>query len=144
MYDTILVPTDGSTEAEKGARHAVDLASAVGATLHALYVIEEGGNPWMSEPMEDQTERARAYGDEITGDVAEMASAAGVECVTATSVGPNVHEKINDYVEEEDVDLVVIGSGYHGQIGGLLGSVADKVLRSAEVPVLTVRRGDRE
>lgn len=144
MYDTILVPTDGSKEAEKGARHAVDLAAAIGATLHALYVVEEGGNPWMSEPMEDQLERAREYGQEVTGDVGEQAEAAGVAFESEVKVGPAVHEKINEYIEEADVDLVVMGSGYHGQIGGLLGSTADKVLRSAEVPVLTVRRGDRD
>lgn len=144
MYETILVPTDGSTEAEKGARHGVDLAASLGATLHALYVVEEGGNPWESEPMEDQLDRAKAYGEEITDEVGDLARAAGVEFVGAIKVGPDVHEKILEYAEEEGVDLVVMGSGYHGQIGGLLGSTADKVLRSAEIPVLTVRRTDRE
>lgn len=144
MYETILVPTDGSKEAEKGVRHAVELAESIGATLHALYVVEEGGNPWESEPMEDQLDRAKEYGEGITGDVGERAEAAGVEFVGAIKVGPAVHEKIIDYVEDEGVDLIVMGSGYHGQIGGLLGSTADKVLRSAEVPVLTVRRSEDE
>ena len=144
MYETILVPTDGSTEGEKGARHAVDLAASLGATLHALYVVEEGGNPWESEPMEDQLDRARAYGEEVVGEVGDMAEEAGVAFVGATSVGPKVHEKIEEYVAEEGVDLVVMGSGYHGEIGGLLGSVTDKLLRTSEVPVLVVRRTDRE
>lgn len=144
MYENILVPTDGSKEAKKGEAHAVDLAAAIGSTVHALYVVEEGGNPWMSEPMEDQLDRARSYGEEITGEVGEAAAAAGVEFVSGVKVGPAAHEKIIEYAEEEDADLIVMGSGYHGQIGGLLGSTADKVLRSAEVPVLTVRRTDRE
>jgi nucleotide-binding universal stress UspA family protein len=144
MYDTILIPTDGSKEAKKGERHGVDLAEAVDATVHVLYVVEKGSNPWLSESMESQKDRARKYGEQVTGEVAEMASDVGVESVTAVKFGPAVHEKINDYVEEEDVDLIVMGSGYHGQIGGLLGSTAEKVLRSAEIPVTTLRRSDRE
>lgn len=144
MYDTILVPTDGSAEGDKGARHAVSLAEALGATLHGLYVVEEGGNPWESEPMEDQLDRAKAYGQEILDEVGAEAADAGLSYRSEVRVGPDVHEKIVDYAEEAGVDLIVMGSGYHGRIGGLLGSTADKVLRSAEVPVLTVRRGDYE
>ena len=94
--------------------------------------------------MEEQLDRAREYGEEVTGEVGEMAEEAGVSFVGATNVGPNVHEKIEEYTEEEGVDLIVMGSGYHGQIGGLLGSTTDKLLRTAEVPVLVVRRTDRE
>lgn len=144
MYDTILVPTDGSTEADKGARHAVDLAAALGATLHGLYVVEEGGNPWESESMEDQLARAEEYGQGVLDEVGAMAADAGVTFESEVRIGPAVHEKIVDYADEAGVDLIVMGSGYHGQIGGLLGSTADKVLRSAEVPVLTVRRTERD
>lgn len=144
MYDRILIPTDGSKESDKGVAHGVELAAAVGATVHALYVVEEGGNPWMAESMDDQIDRAKEYGETITAEVADRAADAGVECVTSIEVGPNVHETINDYVAEEDIDLIVMGSGYYGKIGGLLGSTAEKVLRSAEVPVTTVRRGERE
>lgn len=140
MYETILVPTDGSTEAEKGAREGVELAAALGATLHGLYVVEEGGNPWESEPMEDQMDRAKEYGQGALDELGDMAADAGVAYESEIKVGPAVHERIIDYADDEDVDLIVMGSGYHGQIGGLLGSTADKVLRSAEVPILTVRR----
>ena len=144
MYETILVPTDGSTEGDKGAREAVDLAAALGATLHGLYVVQEGGNPWESEPMEDQLDRAREYGQGILDEVGAAAADAGATYESQVSVGPAVHEKIIEYAEEIDADIIVMGSGYHGQIGGLLGSTADKVLRSAEVPVLTVRRTESE
>jgi len=144
MYDNILVPADGSTEAQRGVDHGIELATAVDATVHALYVIEEGGNPWSSESMEDQTERARAYGRDIVDEVSEQASDAGVDCVTAIEIGPAVHEKINDYAAAEDVDLIVMGSGYRGSIGGLLGGTAEKVLRSASVPVTTIRHSDFE
>ncbi|HKJ59282.1 MAG TPA: universal stress protein [Halobacteriales archaeon] len=144
MYETILVPTDGSTEGDKGGREAVGLAAALGATLHGLYVVQEGGNPWESEPMEDQLSRAEEYGQGVLDEVGGQAADAGVSYESDVKVGPAVHEKIIEYAEENDVDLIVMGSGYHGQIGGLLGSTADKVLRAAEIPVLTVRRTDRE
>ncbi|WP_336037596.1 universal stress protein [Halobacterium yunchengense] len=144
MYDNILVPTDGSTEAVKGEDHGVELAAAVGATVHALYVVEKGGNPWDSESMENQQQRAREYGEGVLNDVASAAEGLGVEAETAVEVGPRVHEEINEYVEEHDIDLIVMGSGYRGRLGGLLGSTAEKVLRSAEVPVTTLRRHENE
>lgn len=142
MYDRILIPVDGSKDAERGVAHGLDLAAALGATVHVLYVVEEGGNPWSSESMDDQTERAKEYGQEITGEVADRATAAGVECVTEVKVSPRVYEKIVDYAEEEDIDLIVMGSGYRGKIGNLLGSTAEKVLQSSRVPVTTIRRGE--
>ena len=140
MYDTILVPVDGTAEGEKGAEHAVELAADLDATLHGLFVIEEGGNPWLSESMDDQMDEARAYAQKILDGVGDDAAAAGVTYETEVKVGPKVHEKILEYAEESGADLIVMGSGYHGQIGGLLGSVTDKVLRVAEVPVMMVRR----
>lgn len=141
MYDHILIPTDGSTEAEQGVDHGIELAATVDATVHALYVVKEGGNPWRPEPMEEQQQQAKDYGQEILDDVAEQAAAAGVDCETVIEVGPAVYEQINDYVDEEGIDIVVMGSGYRGTVGGLLGSTAEKVLRSANVPVTTIRRG---
>jgi len=144
MYENILVPTDGSTEADKGSREGVELAAALGSTLHGLYVVQEGGNPWESEGMDEQLEEAEEYGQGILDELGTMAADAGVTYESDIHVGPNVHEKIIEYAEDEGVDLIVMGSGYHGQIGGLLGSTADKVLRSAEIPVLTVRRTEHE
>ncbi|MFB6242972.1 MAG: universal stress protein [Halobaculum sp.] len=141
MVETILIPTDGSTDAERGVEQGLDLATKLGATVHTLYVIEEGGNPWLSDPMEEQMEQAREYGQDILDDVTERAAEHGIDCETAVEASPAVHEKINDYVEEEEIDLIVMGSGYRGTMGGLLGSTAEKVLRSADVPVMTIRRG---
>lgn len=139
MYDTILVPTDGSSDARRGAEHGVGLAAALGATVHAVYVVEEGTNPWRSEAIEDQLEEAEAYGTDLTDQVAELAAAAGVTSVTETLVGPHVAEELNEYVESEGIDVIVMGSGFRGRLGDLLGSTADRVLRTARVPVTVVR-----
>lgn len=142
LYKRILIPTDGSTVAKRAADHGVDLAASLGAEIHALYVIEEGGNPWLSESMDAQRERAEEYGSEIVGDVADRAADAGVECVTEVTGGPAVFEEINEYVEKNDIDVIVLGSGYKGTMGGLLGSTASRVIRTAEVPVIALRKGE--
>lgn len=142
MYDTILVPTDGSSDARRGAEHAVELAAALGATVHALYVIEEGSNPWDATSLDDQLDQAREYGAELTGVVADMAADAGVECVETNEIGPRVSEVINDYVEEEGIDAIVMGSGFRGSMGDILGSTADKVVRTARVPVTVLKRSE--
>jgi nucleotide-binding universal stress UspA family protein len=144
MTDAILIPTDGSKDAEKGVEQGIELAAEVGAKVHALYVVEEGGNPWLSESMDEQMDRAKEYGQDILDDVTEEAEAAGVECETAVEASPSVHGEVNEYVEENDIDMIVMGSGYRGKFGGMLGSTAEKVLRSAEVPVTTIRRGELE
>lgn len=140
MYQKILIPTDGSYDALRGAKEGVELAAALDATVHSLYVVEEGGNPWDSTPMEEQEEQARSHGEEINDDVGELAEEAGVEFVNEVRFGTKVFEEINDYVVEADIDLIAMGSGYYGGFGGLLGSTADKVLRTAKVPVLSLQR----
>lgn len=144
MYEHILIPTDGSSDAKKGAEHGVGLAAALGATVHGLYVVREGTNPWRSTSLDEQEAEAEAYAEEILDEVRELADDAGVEFVSEVRFGPKVYTEINEYVEEADIDVIAIGSGYHGEFGGLLGSTADKVIRTALVPVLVLRRELRD
>ena len=71
----------------------------------------------------------------------ELAHDDAVRCVVVTETREGVpHDTILEYAEEADVDVVVMGT--HGRSGldrYLLGSVTERVVRSAEVPVLTVR-----
>lgn len=146
MYDTILVPTDGSKEARRAAEHAIELAATMGASVHALYVIKLPGAPrtiYISDNEEEIRQEYEEYGREVTGEVADMAADAGVECTTAIKSGA-IHEEIVDYADEEGADLIVMGTGYRGKIGGLLGSVAEKVVRTATVPVTTIRTGETD
>lgn len=143
MYERILIPTDGSKEAERGIEHGVELAAALGATVHALYVIDLPGTPRtvsLRDDEEEMREEYQQYGEEVTNDVAEQAAAAGVECVTVVKTG-SPSEKIVDYAEEEGMDAIVLGSAYRGKFRALLGSTADKVVRASKVPVITTRAG---
>jgi nucleotide-binding universal stress UspA family protein len=147
MYKRILIPTDGSREARKAAKHGVGLAEAFGATIHALYVIDLPGSPRTPYIMENEDrlrEEYEEYGHEVTRDVCGMAEEAGVECVTANKYG-SPYKRICKYAEDEDMDCIVLG--FHGRADipdYVLGTTAERVVRTATVPVITVRRSKFE
>jgi len=143
MYDTILIPFDGSDEAQQGAEHGIGLAASVGASVDALYVIDLPGAPrtvYVRDDEESLREEYRKYGKEVTDELAEMAAEAGVECDTAIRTGAPA-EEIVDYADDEDVDAIVLGSAYRGKFGAVLGGTSDKVVRTSKVPVVTTRKG---
>jgi nucleotide-binding universal stress UspA family protein len=138
MYDRILLPTDGSDANGRAVEQGVGLARETGAGLHVLFVLEDV--PYAPETMDDAIEgRLREIGEAAIEGIEERAEAAGVDLVTEMREGVP-HETILEYAEEADVDAVVMGT--HGRSGldrYLLGSVTERVVRAAEVPVLTVR-----
>ena len=163
MYQHVLYPTDGSDGAGTALADARDIATTYDATVHVLYVAERppphglagdvvvtgsGGMVGDPEGGEAAMEGDRTKGDELQAE-AEAYGADLVERVadrfgdvpTRTAVrSGNPHEAILDYTDEHDVDLVVMGT--HGRTGldrYLLGSVTEKVVRTSDVPVLTVR-----
>lgn len=138
MYETILVPTDGDDGALAAASEALDLL-APGGTLHVLYVLDTRMSPLTAEM--DREEALALLDDSThdpTGAVLDRAEDAGVEAVEVIRFGVP-HAVICEYVTDEGVDLVVMGT--HGRTGvehALLGSVTERVVRLADVPVLTV------
>lgn len=142
--DSILVPTDGSEGATAGARRGIDLAARLDADLHVLSVVdtretdtssldldaEEGAQP--EEQLQDAAERAV---EEVAG-IARTNLAGRI--TTAVEHGVPF-ETINRYVDGHGIDLVVMGTrGRTGLERALLGSVAEKTLRTASVPVVMV------
>jgi len=141
MYDKILIPYDGSDEAQKGARHGVELAAALDSAIHALYVIDLPGVPRAMALRDDEDEireRYHEYGEEALEEVASMAAEHGVDCSATIRTG-SVSDEIVDYADEVGMDAVVMGSAYRGKLGNILGGTADRVVRSATVPVITQR-----
>ena len=142
MYDTILVPTDGSDGAAAAAAHAVDLAAVHGATLHALYVVDVRMSPISADmDHDDVVELVDESGDRPTAAVLDRAEQAGVEAVEGIRLGVP-YRVIREYADDEGVDLVVMGT--HGRTGvehALVGSVTERVVRTLDVPVLTVHPG---
>ncbi|WP_435156554.1 universal stress protein [Haladaptatus sp. DFWS20] len=141
MYETLLIPYDGSEEAKVGANHGIELAGALGSSVHALYVIDLPGAP-RAPALRDDEEQLRQeyedYGEEIMAELSNNAAEHGVECVTAIQSG-SVSDRIVQYANEEGMDAIVMASAYRGKLGNLLGGTTDKVVRSATVPVITRR-----
>ena len=140
-YERILVPTDGSEETRRAVEHAIDLAEEHDATIHALYVVNSAS--FSSLPMESSWESVASMmnkeGEAALDDVEGIAEERGVT-VERALVDGNPSREIVRYAEDEDCDLVVMGTHGRGGIDRLLlGSVAEKVVRSSSVPVLTVR-----
>jgi nucleotide-binding universal stress UspA family protein len=146
MYDDVLVPTDGSEQAANAVEEGIRLAEQLGATVHALHVVDEFEAKIVPITGEQEQKRAEylEYGERITGEVADLAEEAGLDCVTAVETGI-AHKEIQRYAEENDVDLVVIGSrGLGGVEEMLLGSTADKVVRLVDRPVTVVYKRPTE
>ncbi|ARS89262.1 universal stress protein [Natrarchaeobaculum aegyptiacum] len=141
MYDAILVPTDGSDPATRATEQAAAIADRFDATLHVLYCVDIDDRTPLDISSSQSVESMREYGRELTAEVA-AAAPEGLEVVTVVEDG-DPREVILEYADEQDVDVVVMGT--HGRTGIdrlLLGSVTEHVTRNAECSVLVTRADD--
>ena len=139
MYDRILLATDGSEHATVAALHTADRE---GATLYVLFVAEKTRDDPETTGLQEGVSEDLDRSDEIVKGVVESADEKGVEVTSETVVG-HPKEAIREYADEKNVDLIVMGSvGKSGIKRVALGSVAEDVIRSASVPVLTVRSSE--
>lgn len=142
MYSSVLVPTDGSARSLAAARRGIDVASTYGASLHVLSVIDSSDlGLWTAAdvPVERVQASLRDAAEMAVEEIAALAADADVPCETAVRIGVPYRE-ILDAVGEFDVDLVVMAT--HGRTGlehAILGSTTERVVRLADVPVMTVR-----
>lgn len=138
MYETILVPTDGSDPANRAVEHALELAEVFGANLHAMYVVDTTryGEPALSSA-EVVLHELEEEGNQLVTQVADRADNVGIHTETMVCHG-RPDEEIVDYADEIDADLVVMGfQGHTHDMEGHMGSVADRVTQRAGRPVLT-------
>lgn len=148
MYRKILLPTDGSKFAESAAQHAIWIASRSGAEIIVLNVIETSS--LVGLPAEDLIVRIKEMLKEEGRRSLERISEMVTESEEESKLGKEVKitlkteegspaDSILKTIDTENVDLVVMGtSGKHGLDRFLLGSVTEKVVRSAKCPVLAV------
>jgi nucleotide-binding universal stress UspA family protein len=139
MYSQILVPTDGSPASDAAIEHAIDLARQYDATLHTLYVVDGAAYSTLEAGADVVVDALEAEGEEATRRVADAAEKEGIDCETTIATG-TAYRSIRDYVDEHDIDMIVMGThGRKGLARYLLGSVTERVVRTSDVPVLTVR-----
>ncbi|WP_410509386.1 universal stress protein [Methanosarcina hadiensis] len=143
LYRKIMIATDGSEPVKKAVDTAVEVARLSGAKLYAVYVVASGGHTF-GHPRDIGWERAMrehlsAEGREATAYVESAAKAANVEVESVLLEGSPAQE-IVDFAEENDIDLIVMGTlGKTGIERFLLGSVAQNVVRHFSKAVLVVR-----
>jgi nucleotide-binding universal stress UspA family protein len=150
----VLVATDGSEEASRAKKVAVELCAKTGSELHLVHVYgvapiyplypgatDPGGveleDPVLQEELESITEqRARNV---LEAEAEKVRSAGGMVAQAHLREGGVPHE-IVALAEDTGVGLIVMGSRGHGGIRrALIGSVSDAVVRHAHCPVLVVR-----
>ncbi|MFQ5800517.1 MAG: universal stress protein [Candidatus Hydrothermarchaeales archaeon] len=141
LYKRILLPTDGSVNAEKAVAHGVELAGAIGAEVVALYVVDT--SPFVSLPETFIWENTRdllvGEGKKALGFVERAAKKREVKVKTVIKEG-SPSKEIVDTADEEKADLIIMGTaGRSGLDKFFLGSISEKVLRAAHCPVMVVK-----
>jgi nucleotide-binding universal stress UspA family protein len=139
---TILVPTDFSPDAEAALERAIDFAKLFGARIHLLhsyYIAPQAATPWsysfpaglIDEVRQDALRRIEELRDKV--------KARGVEASSEVSSEPPSMSIIS-CAERQRADLIAMGTrGLTGVKHVLLGSVAERTIRLAPCPVLTVK-----
>ena len=147
MFNTILVPTDGSKLSQKAVEEAMLLAKVTGAKLVVLHVYSRfPGSPYGTfEPAgdmlaEDHVRQHEADAGRIFAGIKNLASAAGVALDTALVESDDVYKQIIGVAKKKKCDLICMAShGRRGLAGVVLGSETHKVLTHSTIPVLVMR-----
>jgi len=141
MYERILIPLDGSPLAEQALPHAAALAEHFQAELILLKVMVPLASSLNLPP--GAVKKAEAATLELANEYLNRVAARVQErkiLVKVVTVTGRPHEEIVRFAETEQLDVIVMCTrGHSGISRWLMGSVADRVARSVNVPVLLVR-----
>ncbi|SAK93861.1 universal stress protein [Caballeronia ptereochthonis] len=145
MYTRILAPIDGSITSSHAFDEALKIARANGAMLQPLYVVDPQPLAYDATATfyPDMRDALLEEGRRLTAQAAERMTQEGVKGTPRVSevelTGDNVAQRIETCAEDFGADLVVMGT--HGRRGWrrlVLGSVAERFMRLARVPVMLV------
>jgi nucleotide-binding universal stress UspA family protein len=145
MYTRILVPVDGSHTSTRGLQEAVELAKSQRAALRIMHVVDESVlamNPEAIVGTGELIDDIVAAGKHALKNAHALAERHGIkaETVMYENVAGRVAEVILDEAKKWHADLIVMGThGRRGITHAVLGSDAERVVRSSPVPVLLVR-----
>jgi nucleotide-binding universal stress UspA family protein len=150
-YSRVLITTDGSDNADVAIPHGTAIAQRYGSDVHVLNVVDvqAAGGVFNAGGLEKKfLERLDARGQEAVDSVANKIEESAPELTVETAVERTASFEgaaagVREYIEENEIDLVFMGS--HGRSNlerQLLGSVASTVLRTVDIPVLVVKRSD--
>jgi len=152
-FSKILVAIDGSDHSMKAAQYAIDIARDNKAQLIALTVLDiskigYAASAFIASPMHglEELERKRKEAQEWLDRVGKMTSQRASSDNNSIQFASQIEESMSvagsivDYAENQNIDLIVVGSkGTSGFTKLLLGSVASKVVTYASCPVLVIK-----
>ena len=145
----ILCPVDFSDSSDHALKYAVALAEAYSANLVLLHVVQPPmmsvpGDPMIPElsanALQEITTACQRHLDELATEIRNT-----VQVVTTQTATGATFLEIITVARTQDIDLIVLGT--HGRTGLahiMIGSVAEKVVRKAPCPVLTVKHPEHE
>jgi len=145
----ILVPTDFEHTSAHALTYARELARLFNATIHILHVVDDvfalpgGTEGTLAAFPQLQRQLQETAHTQVEQLMTEDERKAGTRAVVVTSSTPA--QSVVDYARDAHIDLIVMGT--HGRGGApafLIGSVAERVVRTAPCPVLTVRHPERD
>jgi nucleotide-binding universal stress UspA family protein len=136
MYDSVLVPTDGSDHSVLATEHAMTLAEQFGTVVHALFVVEQAGP---SGHWDFAVEKQETTGEEVLDAVGAVGDERGVRVERHLRRG-TPSEEIVDAATDYEVNLIVMGT--QGRTGfsriATAGSTTERVVRLTDIPTLVV------
>ena len=139
-YEDVLIPTDGSPAATEAVEHGLRLAASLDATVHGVSVVDDSA----FGPDDHVLSAGReAVAENALDDLVAAATEHGISTVERHVERGAPVEAIVDRIRASGAHAVVMGTtGRRGTERVLLGSVAERTVRSAPVPVVTVRGGE--
>ena len=152
-FKKIMIATDGSTCSMLAADKAIELALLSKGTVYAVYVVSTtyinpmdrdffsstGMNPYYDSMYEAMFEAMRKSGQQAVDNVKGTGEMKGIKVETVLLEG-NPSEELIRYAEEEQMDVVIMGTiGKKGLDRMLLGSVTGNLVRHSKVPVMVIR-----
>ena len=145
----VMVPTDFSEASECALKYGRAFAASFGASLHVVHVVEDFvAWSWAADTYVATLPRIReeveAEAVARLGQLIPPAEAERLQAKVALLAGSPFIEIVR-YAREHDIDLIVMGTHGRGPVAhALIGSVAERVVRKAHCPVLTVRHPQHE
>mgnify|MGYP000675092798 CR=1 FL=1 len=137
MYDQLLFPTDGSEPAESVFDYALQIAAEHDATIHVLTVVDTSQDSF-ARVRDDVIDVLEQDGEAIVAKAAQRATERGISVVSEVLQG-EPYTTIIEYSTQADIDCIVMPT--HGRQGlqrFILGSVTERVINTAAVPVVAV------
>jgi nucleotide-binding universal stress UspA family protein len=139
MFNKILVPLDGSELAAKVLPYVVDLAKTHDSQVTLLYVFYAGVSETFPDWIEEALEKEKRSCELSLAKAAKDLEAQGVKGVKIECLEGSPAREIIAYAKDNGMDLIAMATHGRGEVAWVLGSVAEKVVSHATVPVLLFR-----